>query len=348
MNSQHEHYDIRRINAISISEVARRLGCDLRKSGTVYKTICPWHEDAHPSLTLYERTYENRCHCFSCGKGGSVIDFVMQNGQWTFQEACQWLSREFGIVSTSFNGFMPRPRPKPVVKPAVPEYTYIPMEMVEPLMTVENSLCQCLMRMFQPEAVEWACEEYRIGAYAMNGCDNYTVFPSIDFQGRVCNLKVQHYETDPTSSRFAHCDPGTCYWLGAIWAREGRLPKDAVFRSSCLFGEHLLARYPDSFVALVESPKNALFGTLAFPEMTWVAVGNKGMLKREVLQPLRGRDVIVFPDCDAVDEWTSCVSSMADLANFTVSDFCRRMAPDDQPKFDMADYLQQQHHQTVF
>ena len=32
---------------------------------------------------------------------------------------------------------------------------------------------------------------------------------------------------------------------------------------------------------------------------------------------------------------------MADLANFTVSDFCRRMAPDDQPKFDIADYLQQ-------
>jgi len=37
---------------------------------------------------------------------------------------------------------------------------------------------------------------------------------------------------------------------------------------------------------------------------------------------------------------------MSDLANFTVSDFCQRMAPEGQPKFDIADYLQQQlfHH----
>jgi hypothetical protein len=39
----------------------------------------------------------------------------------------------------------------------------------------------------------------------------------------------------------------------------------------------------------------------------------------------------------------STVHSMADLANFTVSDFCRRTAPDDQPKFDIADYIAQQH-----
>ena len=45
-------------------------------------------------------------------------------------------------------------------------------------------------------------------------------------------------------------------------------------------------------------------------------------------------------------EWTFVVSTMSDLANFTVSDFCQRMAPEGQPKFDIADYLQQQlfHH----
>jgi hypothetical protein len=176
----------------------------------------------------------------------------------------------------------------------------------------------------------------------MNGHDDYTVFPSIDRQGRVCNLKAQHYDADPQSPRFGHSDKGQCFWLGSIWAREGKLPKYATFRSTCLFGEHLLTRYPDSTVALVESPKNALFGALAFQQLTWVATGNKTALRREVLQPLQGRDVIVIPDRDAVADWQKAIDGMADLANFRVSDFCSTKAPADQPKFDIADFLQQQ------
>ena len=48
-------------------------------------------------------------------------------------------------------------------------------------------------------------------------------------------------------------------------------------------------------------------------------------------------------DCDAVEEWTEIIGKMADLANFAVSDFCRRHAPKDQPKFDIADYLRVRH-----
>ena len=347
MNSQHEHFDLDRLKAISITEVARRLGCQLQRSGTVSKTICPWHEDSHPSLTFYERTGENHCHCFVCGKGGSVIDFVMQNESWSFQEACQWLSNEFGISPTRYDGYVPRPKPRPVVKPAEPEYTYIPMSMVDDLVSPENSLCQCLMRMQPSEAVKWMTEEYRIGCYSMNGHDNYTVYPNIDRQGRVCNLKVQHYETDPSSPRFAHSTSNACFWLGSIWVREGRLPKNARFRSTCLFGEHLLNRYPDSLVILVESPKNAIFGALAFPKWTWVATGNKGMLRREVLQPLQGRDVIVIPDRDAIGEWRAVIGGMADLANFTVVDICEHKAPEGELKFDIADYLQNEYFKRV-
>ena len=347
MNSQHEHFDLDRLKAISITEVARRLGCQLQRSGTVSKIICPWHEDSHPSLTLYERTGENHCHCFVCGKGGSVIDFVMQNESWSFQEACQWLSNEFGISPTRYDGYLPRPKPRPMVKPAEPEYTYIPMSMVDDLVSPENSLCQCLMRMQPSEAVKWMTEEYRIGCYSMNGHDNYTVYPNIDRHGRVCNLKVQHYETDPSSPRFAHSTPNSCFWLGSIWVREGRLPKNARFRSICLFGEHLLNRYPDSLVILVESPKNAIFGALAFPKWTWVAAGNKGMLRREVLQPLQGRDVIVIPDRDAISEWSTVIGGMADLANFTVVDICEHKAPEGELKFDIADYLQNEYFKRI-
>ena len=300
MSCVHELFDTARLNAISITEVARRLG-EVRRAGSVYKTYCPWHEDRHPSLTLYERTNENRCHCFACGRGGSVIDFVMQHESWTFQEACRWLSNEFGISTLRADSQQawhrppssPQPRPRAAVKPAEPTYTYIPKEMVE-------------------------------------------------------SLKVQHYETDRFSPRFAHSDPGSCRWLGSIWSAEGRLPKDAQFRSSCLFGEHLTASRRTQTVALVESPKNAIFGALEFPQYLWVATGNKGQLKREVLQPLKGRDIIVIPDRDAIEEWTETVRTMADLANFTVSDICRRVAPAWEEKYDIADYLVRQHQPMPF
>ena len=62
-------------------------------------------------------------------------------------------------------------------KPVEPTYTYIPTEMLDKLVSPESSLCRCLMRMFQPEAVEWLAEEYRLGCYSMNGLDDYTLFP---------------------------------------------------------------------------------------------------------------------------------------------------------------------------
>ncbi len=155
MNNAHEHFDTRRLNATPITEVAQRLGCTLRKAGSVWKTRCPWHEDTHPSLTLYERTDENRCHCFACGHGGSVIDFVMQQENWSFQQACQWLSSEFGIATAQHSGQIPRPKQQKPPVPRIPNYTYIPQEMVEKFVSEENSLCRCLMQMYHPEAVKW-------------------------------------------------------------------------------------------------------------------------------------------------------------------------------------------------
>ena len=340
-NTQHEQYDLMRLKAIPVADVARQLGLQVWRAGVHHKAICPWHDDHNPSLGLVTATDKNFCYCYTCGKGGSVIDLAMQTEGWSFQEACQWLSSTFGISTTTVHGYIPQPRVKPVVREDVQNYSYLPIEMVDELVTVENSLCQCLMKMFLPEAVEWACEEYRIGRYTMWGFENCTVFPNIDRRGRVCNLKVQHYETDTASPRFGHSGKNQCYMLASIWKKNGKLSPTGCYEAKCLFGEHLLIKYPDALVALVESPKNAIYGTLAFPKMLWIATGNKTMLQRRYLEPLRGRNVIVIPDADAVEDWTKAIVGMRDLANFTVSDFCLRHAPDGQPKFDIADYIQQ-------
>lgn len=215
---------------------------------------------------------------------------------------------------------------------------YIPMEKLDELVSVENSLCKCLMQLYRPEAVENVVEEYRVGHCTMYGRDDISVFPNIDIEGRLCNLKVQCYETDIESQRFSRSIKGRSYMLAAIWQREGKLPVEGNYKAQCLFGEHLLNKYPARTVALVESPKNAIVGALEMPEMLWVAVGNKSMLSPKYLKALRSREVIVIPDCDAIDEWTMKIAKMKGTANFVVSDFCQRVAPEGQTKYDIADY----------
>ncbi|WP_077325727.1 DnaB-like helicase C-terminal domain-containing protein [Virgibacillus siamensis] len=49
---------------------------DLKKSGRVYKTNCPFHDERTPSFTYFPET--DTYHCFGCGSGGTVVDYVMQ------------------------------------------------------------------------------------------------------------------------------------------------------------------------------------------------------------------------------------------------------------------------------
>lgn len=341
MKCQQEYFDTKRLNMISAVSVLRRLGIAFRRKGTLWVTRCLWHgPDNDPSLFVYERTGENHFYCFVCGKSYSVINFVKASQGWSFQEACRWLCKEYCIDTVA--GPVPVAKPVEQTQPAQPAYTYIPMMMVDPLVSPESSLCRCLVRLYQPEAVEQIVQDYRLGIYTLNGDDDYTVFPYIDGQDKVYNLKVQHYDCDPKSSLFCH-NNGKTYMLGKMWRGEGRFPADAEFHPTCLFGEHLLPRYPQHTVALVESPKNAVFGALEMPELLWIAVGSKSMLTRERLKPLRHCNVIVFPDRDAISLWTEQLESMNDMFNYTVNEFCERHAPADQLKYDIADYLLEQH-----
>jgi len=92
-------------------------------------------------------------------------------------------------------------------------------------------------------------------------------------------------------------------------------------------------------VVLVESPKNAVVGACQYPELVWVATGNKGMLKRSLLEALRGRKVIVMPDRDAVAEWTAKIAAMQDIATFQMSSFCEYEGEAEEEKLDVADMI---------
>ena len=67
----------------------------LRRSGANYKGLCPFHEERTPSFVVSPS--KQLCKCFSCGKGGNVVHFIMEHEQLTYPEALRWLGRRYGI-----------------------------------------------------------------------------------------------------------------------------------------------------------------------------------------------------------------------------------------------------------
>lgn len=67
----------------------------LRKAGVNYKGLCPFHNEKTPSFVVSPA--KGYCHCFSCGKGGNVVGFIMEHEQMTYPEALRWLARKYNI-----------------------------------------------------------------------------------------------------------------------------------------------------------------------------------------------------------------------------------------------------------
>lgn len=67
----------------------------LRRSGANYKGLCPFHNEKTPSFSVNKA--RNICKCFSCGKGGSPVNFIMEHEQMSYQEALRYLARKYNI-----------------------------------------------------------------------------------------------------------------------------------------------------------------------------------------------------------------------------------------------------------
>ena len=67
----------------------------LRKAGVNYKGLCPFHNEKTPSFVVSPS--KGYCHCFSCGKGGNVVGFIMEYEQMTYPEALRWLAKKYNI-----------------------------------------------------------------------------------------------------------------------------------------------------------------------------------------------------------------------------------------------------------
>ena len=78
----------------SIVEVVSDL-VSLKKSGKNYLGLCPFHSERTPSFTVNEE--KGIFHCFGCGAGGNVFNFLMRTGQMTFPEAVRSVAKRYQV-----------------------------------------------------------------------------------------------------------------------------------------------------------------------------------------------------------------------------------------------------------
>jgi DNA primase, catalytic core len=82
------------MNAAQIVEVVSDF-VSLRKRGVNYQGLCPFHDEKTPSFSVSPS--KGICKCFSCGKGGNPVHFIMEHEQLSFQDALKYLAKKYSI-----------------------------------------------------------------------------------------------------------------------------------------------------------------------------------------------------------------------------------------------------------
>ncbi|MCR5314664.1 MAG: DNA primase [Bacteroidaceae bacterium] len=67
----------------------------LRRAGSSYRGLCPFHDDTTPSFSVSPA--RGICKCFACGEGGDVVHFIMKQEQLGYYDALRFLAKKYGI-----------------------------------------------------------------------------------------------------------------------------------------------------------------------------------------------------------------------------------------------------------
>jgi hypothetical protein len=244
-----------------------------------------------------------------------------------------------------------------------PKTTFIPLKVLEQTRkdyeqnTFIQNLLQNINFPFEPSDIEKVIAQYHLGTITKGYHKGAVTFPFIDINNNVRTIQVKQFDKSnhTIGTDFLHSmlekqhkkeHKPIPQWLKDYQQND--------IKVSCLFGEHLLRKYPNNPIALVEAPKTAIYGTLYFgyPDnpnnFLWLAVYNLSSLNLNKCKSLVGRNVILFPDLSkdgkAFKLWSDkAVKIQEQLPNttFKVANFLEQLAPDHDKAngYDLADYL---------
>jgi len=103
-------------DSVSLAGVIMALGIDLNmEMNGDYTGLCPFHNDTHPSLSVYNGDNGQKWSCWACSSYGDVFDFVQRYTQCTFSEA------KSKVIAFRDSGELPDPPGSPTLHRADPK-----------------------------------------------------------------------------------------------------------------------------------------------------------------------------------------------------------------------------------
>lgn len=266
-------------------------------------------------------------HKNSCGYHYPPRDYFrdhpQQKDDWLKEHKVKadWAKKSVNLeeVHQRITDFLSGKRPEKEVK----EYDVFSNEVVKMYHSPNSMFVKWLLEICEKHGLDKTLLMSVYDDYQLGACqDGAVVFFQIDHQQQVRTGKIMQYLAN--GHRTGYPSWLHCYADGE---REWRL-------NQCLYGEHLLAKYPDKEVGIVESEKSAIVCSLFHPEKLWLATGGCGGLNREKLLPLTDRKVTVYPDSGEFWKWYRIMLGTNDIT-FTVDSSLESYPPNT----DIADVL---------
>jgi hypothetical protein len=194
-----------------------------------------------------------------------------------------------------------------------------------------NAFVQFLFDLFPDcsEEIQTVLKMYFVGTF-----DDYSCFPQIDRFNRVCKAKLIRFNRATGKRLKGEFDTSSL-------KTKLKLKEDFNYKQ-IFFGEHLLPKYPDKPIAIVEAEKTAIIASLCFPEFIWLGSNSKTWLKVERLKRLENRQIILYPDADGFELWQAiALDGKRQGLTIKVSSLIETQATDQQKEsgYDLADYL---------
>ena len=271
-----------------------------------------------------------RWRCFSCGKGGDLLDLIGLCESIPDFKDQKVRAEELFPDNNMLPASAPKPERMPQIKPEPAQPSFIDEKIIQASLSRynENNFCRWLCSVFGEQKAFELTAAYQIGTskYWRGAC----VFWQVNRTGKISAGKIMLYNSSTgrrVKEPFNHIQ-----WVHKVMKIK------PYHLQQCFFGEQLLKVDPQKPVAIVESEKTAVVAAGFPPEYVWLARAGKTNLNKDKLKALQGRRVKLYPDLGAFDKWKEIACGVSGVA---VSDILERRASkeDRAGGLDLADYL---------
>ncbi len=269
------------------------------------------------------RSRVKECPCGKSNSDGKFVPFIGKTDEGYCHSCCRTIKNDNGLPIVKVN---------PVVRDI--KILELPFDEIRKSKSTDepNYFAAFIFNRFGRSVLESVVNDYSIGTSALwNGS---TIFWYIDAKLKLRTGKIMQYDLQ-SGKRIK--EPKSY----VSWVHSGMKIQSGESFKPCLYGEHLTLQCVNKPVALVESEKTAIIGSIYFPNFVWLATGGKGSLSYEKLKPLLNKKIVLYPDLDAYDDWRKNASHLSQWFNISVSEYLYENSTSDEKnqKLDIADYL---------